>query len=227
MGQKVNPIGLRVGINRTWDSRWYAKGTSYTKLLSEDLNIKAFLKEKLKSAAVSRITVERPAKVARVTIYSARPGIIIGRKGAEIEVLKTKLAAMTEGDVQLNIVEIKKPDIEAQLVAENVAEQLVKRIAFRRAMKRAVESAMRQGALGIRINAGGRLGGAEIARIEWSREGRVPLHTLRADIDYGVATAATAYGNCGIKVWIFRGELMSHDPMAMENARSSQQGAPR
>ena len=227
MGQKVNPIGLRLGINRTWDSRWYAKGNSYTKLLGEDLNIKAFLKEKLKSAAVSRITVERPAKVARVTIYSARPGIIIGRKGSEIELLKTKLASMTDGDVQLNIVEIKKPDIEAQLVAENVAEQLVKRIAFRRAMKRAVQSAMRQGALGIRINAGGRLGGAEIARIEWYREGRVPLHTLRADIDYGVATAATAYGNCGIKVWIFRGELMSHDPMAMENARSTQQGAPR
>jgi small subunit ribosomal protein S3 len=178
MGQKVNPIGLRVGINRTWDSRWYAKGNSYTKLLGEDLNIKAFLKEKLKSAAVSRITVERPAKVARVTIYSARPGIIIGRKGAEIELLKTKLASMTEGDVQLNIVEIKKPDIEAQLVAENVAEQLVKRIAFRRAMKRAVQSAMRQGALGIRINAGGRLGGAEIARIEWYREGRVPCIRL-------------------------------------------------
>ena len=227
MGQKVNPIGLRVGINRTWDSRWFAKGNVYTKLLGEDLNIKSFLKNKLKGAAVSRITVERPAKVARVTIYSARPGIIIGRKGSEIELLKEKLASMTEGEVQLNIVEIKKPDIEAQLVAENVAEQLVKRIAFRRAMKRAVQSAMRQGALGIRINAGGRLGGAEIARIEWYREGRVPLHTLRADIDYGVATAATAYGNCGIKVWIFRGELMSHDPMAMENSRSTQQGAPR
>ena len=169
MGQKVNPIGLRVGINRTWDSRWFAKGNAYTKLLGEDLNIKSFLKDKLKSAAVSRITVERPAKVARVTIYSARPGIIIGRKGSEIELLKAKLASMTEGEVQLNIVEIKKPDIEAQLVAENVAEQLVKRIAFRRAMKRAVQSAMRQGALGIRINAGGRLGGAEIARIEWYR----------------------------------------------------------
>ena len=227
MGQKVNPIGLRLGINRTWDSRWYAKGRVYTKLLREDLKIKSFLKDKLKSAAVSRITVERPAKVARVTIYSARPGIIIGRKGSEIEIIKNKLATMVEGEVQLNIVEIKKPDIEAQLVAENVAEQLVKRIAFRRAMKRAVQSAMRQGALGIRINAGGRLGGAEIARIEWYREGRVPLHTLRADIDYGVATASTAYGNCGIKVWIFRGELMSHDPMAMENARNSQQGAPR
>ena len=227
MGQKVNPIGLRLGINRTWDSRWYAKGRVYTKLLREDLKIKSFLKDKLKSAAVSRITVERPAKAARVTIYSARPGIIIGRKGSEIEIIKNKLATMVEGDVQLNIIEIKKPDIEAQLVAENVAEQLVKRIAFRRAMKRAVQSAMRQGALGIRINAGGRLGGAEIARIEWYREGRVPLHTLRADIDYGVATAATAYGNCGIKVWIFRGELMSHDPMAMENARNSLQGAPR
>ena len=227
MGQKVNPIGLRLGINRTWDSRWYAKGRVYTKLLREDLKIKSFLRDKLKSAAVSRIIVERPAKVARVTIYSARPGIIIGRKGSEIEIIKNKLATMVEGEVQLNIVEIKKPDIEAQLVAENVAEQLVKRIAFRRAMKRAVQSAMRQGALGIRINAGGRLGGAEIARIEWYREGRVPLHTLRADIDYGVATAATTYGNCGIKVWIFRGELMSHDPMAMENARNSQQGAPR
>ncbi len=227
MGQKVNPIGLRLGINRTWDSRWYAKGRVYTKLLREDLKIKSFLKDKLKSAAVSRIIVERPAKVARITIYSARPGIIIGRKGSEIEIIKNKLATMVEGEVQLNIVEIKKPDIEAQLVAENVAEQLVKRIAFRRAMKRAVQSAMRQGALGIRINAGGRLGGAEIARIEWYREGRVPLHTLRADIDYGVATAATTYGNCGIKVWIFRGELMSHDPMAMENARNSQQGAPR
>ena len=203
MGQKVNPIGLRLGINRTWDSRWYAKGGAYTKLLSEDLKIKSFLKGKLQSAAVSRITIERPAKVARVTIYSARPGIIIGRKGSEIDILKKKL------------------------VAENVAEQLVKRIEFRRAMKRAVQSAMRAGAQGIRINAGGRLGGAEIARVEWYREGRVPLHTLRADIDYGVATAATAYGNCGIKVWIFRGELMEHDPMAMENARSTQQGAPR
>ncbi len=227
MGQKVNPIGLRVGINRTWDSRWYAKGENYSKLLNEDLKIKKYLKEKLKGAAISRITVERPAKLARVTVFTARPGIIIGRKGAEIDLLKKKLSSITSGDVQLNIVEIRKPEIEAQLVAENVAEQLVKRVAFRRAMKRAVQGAMRQGALGIRINAGGRLGGAEIARIEWYREGRVPLHTLRADIDYGVATAATAYGNCGIKVWIFRGELMDHDPMAMENSRNTQQGAPR
>ena len=207
MGQKVNPIGLRVGINRTWDSRWFAKGNAYTKLLGEDLNIKSFLKDKLRGAAVSRITVERPAKVARVTIYSARPGIIIGRKGSEIELLKAKLASMTEGEVQLNIVEIKKPDIEAQLVAENVAEQLVKRIAFRRAMKRAVQNAQKAGALGIRVQCSGRLGGAEMSRSEWYREGRVPLHTLRADIDYGLAEANTTYGIIGVKVWIFKGEI--------------------
>ena len=183
MGQKVNPIGLRVGINRTWDSRWYASGNSYTKLLREDLKIREFLKKKLKGAAVSRITVERPTKIARITLYTARPGLIIGRKGSDIEQLKNTLATMTEGEVQLNIVEIRKPEIEAQLVAESVAEQLEKRIAFRRAMKRAVQAAIRQGAEGIRINTGGRLGGAEIARIEWYREGRVPLHTLRADID--------------------------------------------
>ena len=227
MGQKVNPIGLRVGINRTWDSRWYASGNSYTKLLREDLKIREFLKKKLRGAAVSRITVERPTKIARITLYTARPGLIIGRKGSDIEQLKNTLATMTEGEVQLNIVEIRKPEIEAQLVAESVAEQLEKRIAFRRAMKRAVQAAIRQGAEGIRINTGGRLGGAEIARIEWYREGRVPLHTLRADIDYGEATAETAYGNCGVKVWIFRGEIMSHDPGAMDEARKNQQGAPR
>lgn len=227
MGQKVNPIGLRVGINRTWDSRWYAVGGTYTKLLREDLKIRDYLKKRLKGAAVSRITIERPTKIARVTLYTARPGLIIGRKGSDIEQLRNTLSSMTEGEVQLNIVEIRKPEIEAQLVAESVAEQLEKRIAFRRAMKRAVQSAIRQGAEGIRINTGGRLGGAEIARIEWYREGRVPLHTLRADIDYGVATAQTAYGNCGVKVWIFRGEIMAHDPMAMDESRSNQQGAPR
>ena len=227
MGQKVNPIGLRVGINRTWDSRWYASGKAYTKLLREDLKIRNFLKKRLKGAAVSRIIVERPTKIARVTLYTARPGLIIGRKGSEIEQLRNALSAMTDGEVQLNIVEIRKPEIEAQLVADSVAEQLERRVAFRRAMKRAVQSAIRQGAEGIRINTGGRLGGAEIARIEWYREGRVPLHTLRADIDYGVATAQTAYGNCGVKVWIFRGEIMAHDPMAMDLSRSNQQGAPR
>jgi len=227
MGQKVNPIGLRVGINRTWDSRWYASGKAYTKLLKEDLKIRDFLKKRLKGAAVSRIIVERPTKIARVTLYTARPGLIIGRKGSDIEQLRNALSAMTDGEVQLNIVEIRKPEIEAQLVAESVAEQLERRVAFRRAMKRAVQSAIRQGAEGIRINTGGRLGGAEIARIEWYREGRVPLHTLRADIDYGVATAQTAYGNCGVKVWIFRGEIMAHDPMAMDLSRSNQQGAPR
>ena len=227
MGQKVNPIGLRVGINRTWDSRWYASGKAYTKLLREDLKIRDFLKKRLKGAAVSRIIIERPTKIARVTLYTARPGLIIGRKGSEIEQLRNALSAMTDGEVQLNIVEIRKPEIEAQLVADSVAEQLERRIAFRRAMKRAVQSAIRQGAEGIRINTGGRLGGAEIARIEWYREGRVPLHTLRADIDYGVATAQTAYGNCGVKVWIFRGEIMAHDPMAMDLSRSNQQGAPR
>ena len=227
VGQKVNPIGLRVGINRTWDSRWYASGKAYTKLLREDLKIRNFLKKRLKGAAVSRIIVERPTKIARVTLYTARPGLIIGRKGSDIEQLRNALTAMTDGEVQLNIVEIRKPEIEAQLVADSVAEQLERRVAFRRAMKRAVQSAIRQGAEGIRINTGGRLGGAEIARIEWYREGRVPLHTLRADIDYGVATAQTAYGNCGVKVWIFRGEIMAHDPMAMDLSRSNQQGAPR
>ena len=227
MGQKVNPIGLRVGINRTWDSRWYASGKAYTKLLREDLKIRNFLKKRLKGAAVSRIIVERPTKIARVTLYTARPGLIIGRKVSDIEKYRNALSAWTDGEVQLNIVEIRKPEIEAQLVAESVAEQLERRVAFRRAMKRAVQSAIRQGAEGIRINTGGRLGGAEIARIEWYREGRVPLHTLRADIDYGVATAQTAYGNCGVKVWIFRGEIMAHDPMAMDLSRSNQQGAPR
>ena len=227
MGQKVNPIGLRLGINRTWDSRWYATGNTYTKLLREDLKIRDFLKKRLKGAAVSRIIIERPTKIARVTLYTARPGLIIGRKGSEIEQLRKKLSNMTDGEVQLNIVEIRKPEIEAQLVADSVAEQLERRVAFRRAMKRAVQSAMRQGAEGIRINTGGRLGGAEIARTEWYREGRVPLHTMRADIDYGVATAQTAYGNCGVKVWIFRGEIMAHDPSAMDESRSKQQGAPR
>ncbi|MBF0372285.1 MAG: 30S ribosomal protein S3 [Alphaproteobacteria bacterium] len=215
MGQKVNPIGLRLGINRTWDSRWFADG-SYATLLHEDLKLREYLRGKLHQAGVSRVIIERPAKKARITIHTARPGVVIGKKGADIEVLRKELGKMTGGDVHLNIVEIRKPELDAQLVAENISQQLERRVAFRRAMKRAVQSAMRLGAQGIRINCSGRLGGAEIARMEWYREGRVPLHTLRADVDYGVATAKTTYGTCGVKVWVFKGEIMAHDPMAHE-----------
>ena len=223
MGQKVNPIGMRLGINRTWDSRWYADG-DFAKLLQEDLKIRSFLLKRLEQAGVARVVIERPTKNARITIHTARPGVVIGKKGVDIEKLRSQVSKMTESEVHLNIVEIRKPEIEAQLVAENVAQQLERRVAFRRAMKRAVQSAMRLGAQGIRINAGGRLGGAEIARTEWYREGRVPLHTVRADIDYGVARADTAYGTCGVKVWIFKGEIMEHDPMAHDARRSELQG---
>ncbi len=223
MGQKVNPVGLRLGINRTWDSRWYAEGHDYGRLLHEDMRIRKYLKEQLKQAGVAKIVIERPHKKCRVTIYSARPGVVIGKKGADIEKLRREVARMTGSDVHLNIVEIRKPEIDATLVAENIAQQLERRVAFRRAMKRAVQSAMRMGALGIRINCGGRLGGAEIARTEWYREGRVPLHTLRADVDYGIATATTAYGTNGIKVWIFKGEILEHDPMAQERRMSQAQ----
>jgi len=215
MGQKVNPIGLRLGINRTWDSRWFA-GKDYAGLLHEDIEIRKFLRKRLAQAGISRIIIERPAKKARVTIHSARPGVVIGKKGADIEKLRGDLAKLTNSEVALNIVEIRKPEIDATLIAENIAQQLERRVAFRRAMKRAVQSAMRLGALGIRINCSGRLGGAEIARMEWYREGRVPLHTLRADIDYGTATAFTTFGTCGVKVWVFRGEIMVHDPLAHE-----------
>ena len=215
MGQKVNPIGLRVGINRTWDSRWYAD-SNYAAMLHEDLKLRKYLQKRLAQAGVSRVVIERPAKKARVTIHTARPGVVIGRKGADIEVLRKELSKMTGAEVNLNIIEIRKPELEAQLVAESIAQQLERRVSFRRAMKRAVQSAMRLGALGIRINCSGRLGGAEIARMEWYREGRVPLHTLRADIDYGVGTAQTTYGACGIKVWVFKGEILAHDPMAQD-----------
>ena len=223
MGQKVNPIGLRIGINRTWDSRWFADGAQYADILHEDIGIRKYLEGRLSQAGVSRIVIERPAKKARITIHTARPGVVIGKKGADIERLRSDLSRMTGSDVHLNIVEIRKPEIDAKLVAENIAQQLERRVAFRRAMKRAVQSAMRLGAEGIRITCGGRLGGAEIARVEWYREGRVPLHTLRADIDYGVATATTAYGTCGVKVWVFRGEILAHDPMAQDNRRAEQQ----
>ena len=222
MGQKVNPIGLRLGINRTWDSRWFAS-RDYADLLHEDLRIRKFLFDKLKQAGISRIVIERPAKRARITIYTARPGVVIGKKGQDIEKLRQDLSKRTGVDVHLNIVEIRKPEIDAKLVAENIAQQLERRVAFRRTMKRAVQSAMRLGAEGIRINYGGRLGGAEIARIEWYREGRVPLHTLRADIDYGEATAQTTYGCCGVKVWVFKGEVLAHDPMAQDKRLSEQQ----
>ncbi len=224
MGQKINPIGLRLGINRTWDSRWFANTGEYGKLLHEDIKIRRDLKKRLYQAGVSRIIIERPHKKCRITIYAARPGVIIGKKGADIEKLRSKLATMTKSDVKLNIVEIRKPEIDSKLVAENIAQQLERRVAFRRAMKRAVQSAMRLGAGGIRINCGGRLGGAEIARTEWYREGRVPLHTLRADIDYGTATAKTAYGTCGVKVWVFKGEVLEHDPMAQDKRLAGESG---
>ena len=223
MGQKVNPIGMRLGVNRTWESRWYAGKGEYAGLLHEDLKIRDTLMRDLRQAGVARVVIERPHKKCRVTIHSARPGVIIGKKGADIEKLKTKIAKMTSSEVVLNIVEVRKPEVDAQLVAESIAQQLERRVGFRRAMKRAVQSAMRLGALGIRINCGGRLGGAEIARTEWYREGRVPLHTLRANIDYGVAEAMTAYGICGVKIWIFKGEIMEHDPMARD--RREEQGS--
>ena len=227
MGQKVNPVGLRLGINRTWDSRWFASGDGYAKLLHEDLKIREYLQKRLAQAGVSRIIIERPAKKARVTIHTARPGVVIGKKGADIELIRKDLQAMTGNEVHLNIVEIRKPEIDAHLVAENIAQQLERRVAFRRAMKRAVQAAMRLGAEGIRITCAGRLGGAEIARTEWYREGRVPLHTLRADVDYGEATAMTTYGTCGVKVWVFKGEILEHDPMAQDKRLGDATAAPR
>ncbi len=222
MGQKVNPIGLRLGINRTWDSRWYAD-SNYADLLHEDLEIRAFLFKRLAQAGVSKIIIERPAKKARVTIHTARPGVVIGKKGVDIENLRREISNMTGSEAHLNIVEIRKPEIETQLVAENVAQQMERRVSIRRAMKRVVQSAMRLGAEGIRINCAGRLGGAEIARTQWYREGRVPLHTLRANIDYGECVANTTCGTCGVKVWIYRGEIMTHDPMALDKQAQEQQ----
>ena len=216
MGQKSNPIGLRLQINRTWDSRWFAEGHDYGRLLMEDLKIRQYILKTVPQAAISKVVIERPAKLCRVSIYAARPGVIIGKKGADIEKLRQKLKTMTDSDVSLNIVEIRKPEIDAKLVAQGVADQLERRIAFRRAMKRAVQSALRLGAEGIRITCGGRLGGAEIARVEWYREGRVPLHTLRANVDYAEAEALTAYGIIGIKCWIFKGEILAHDPTAQD-----------
>lgn len=223
MGQKINPIGLRLGINRTWDSRWYAEGKAYGNLLMEDLELRRVLEKRLAGAGVSRIIIERPAKKARITIHSARPGVVIGKKGADIEKLRSDIARMTGSEVSLNIVEVRKPEIDAVLVAENIAQQLERRVGFRRAMKRAVQNAMRLGALGVRVMCGGRLGGAEIARTEQYHEGSVPLHTLRADVQYGTATAMTTYGACGVKVWVYRGDIMEHDPMAQDRRIEEQQ----
>ena len=223
MGQKVSPVALRLGINRTWDSRWYADKNEYARLLMEDRKIRALVNSLKSTAAISKIVIERPHKKCNVTIYSARPGILIGKKGSDIELIKTKIQKITNTDVSINILEVKKPEIDATLVAESIAQQLERRVAFRRAMKRAVQTALRMGAGGIRINCGGRLGGAEIARTEWYREGRVPLHTLRANVDYGVATAQTTYGAIGIKVWIFKGEILEHDPMAQEKSITGSQ----
>lgn len=210
MGQKVHPTGFRLGITKTWDTRWYAD-KAFAALLLEDIKLRAWIKKRLEHASVSKIIIERPAKKARINIHSARPGIIIGKKGADIEKLKNDIAKVANTEVAINIVEVRKPEAEAQLIAENVSQQLVRRVAFRRAMKRAVTSAMRLGALGIRINCAGRLGGGEIARTEWYREGRVPLHTLRADIEYGFADANTQYGVIGVKVWVFKGEIIDRE----------------
>ena len=220
MGQKTNPIGFRLGIIKSWESRWFSE-KDYSKLLQEDINIRKFLMKKLSSAGISKVVIERPAKLAKITIHTSRPGVIIGKKGSDIEKLKKEIGNITEGDVSINIVEIKKPELDSQLVADNIAQQLERRVAFRRAMKRAVQSAMRLGALGIRVNCSGRLGGAEIARTEWYREGRVPLHTLRADIDYGVSRANTTYGICGVKVWIFKGEKFDKDVNEVQKDKPS------
>ncbi|MGL6042684.1 MAG: 30S ribosomal protein S3, partial [Sandaracinobacteroides sp.] len=216
MGQKTSPIGLRLQINRTWDSRWFASGEDYGRLLLEDLRIRQYVLKTHPQAAISKVIIERPAKLCRVSVYAARPGVIIGKKGADIEKLKKAIQAMTKSEVSLNIVEIRKPEVDARLIAQGIADQLERRIAFRRAMKRAVQSAQRLGAEGIKITCGGRLGGAEIARTETYREGKVPLHTLRANVDYAEAQAHTAYGVCGVKVWVYKGEILGHDPMAQD-----------
>jgi small subunit ribosomal protein S3 len=206
MGQKIHPIGFRLSVNRNWSSKWYANSKNFAGMLAEDLKVREFLKKKLAHASLSKIIIERPAKNARITLFSARPGVVIGKKGEDIENLRKQLAAIMSVPVTLNIEEIRKPELDAAIIAQSIATQLEKRIMFRRAMKRAMQSAMRFGAQGIKIMSAGRLNGADIARTEWYREGRVPLHTLRADIDYGLAEANTTYGVIGIKVWVYKGE---------------------
>lgn len=215
MGQKVNAVGLRLGINRNWESRWYADD-KYAEQLHQDLQVRDYLKKRLQPAGISKVIIERTAGFARVNLHAARPGLVIGKKGEDLEKVRNELLTKFNLKMSVHITEIRKPEVDAVLAAESVAQQLERRVAFRRAMRRAVQNAMRQGALGIRVNCAGRLGGAEIARTEWYREGRVPLHTLRADVDYGTAEAMTTYGIIGIKTWIYRGDIMAHDPAAQE-----------
>jgi len=221
MGHKVHPTGIRLGITKDWTSKWYADSKNYPQFLHTDLTVREFLRKRLAKASVSRIQIERPAKNARITIHSGRPGLVIGKKGEDIERLRREVNKMMGIPVHINIEEVRKPELDATLVAQNIAQQLERRIMFRRAMKRAVGNAMRLGAQGIKVNVGGRLNGAEIARSEWYREGRVPLHTLRADIDYGFAEARTTYGIIGVKVWIFKGEILGGEPVAEEQPKKA------
>ena len=229
MGQKIHPTGFRLAVTRNWGSRWFAAGSDFATMLNEDLKVRAHLKKKLAHASVSRVVIERPAKNARITVFSARPGVVIGKKGEDIEKLKADLQGIMGVPVHVNIEEVRKPETDAQLIADSISQQLVKRIMFRRAMKRAMQNAMRLGAQGIKIMSSGRLNGAEIARTEWYREGRVPLHTLRADIDYGVSEAHTTYGVIGIKVWVYKGEALARNeqPAATENEGDNRRGRRR
>jgi small subunit ribosomal protein S3 len=225
MGQKVHPTGIRLGIVKEWTSKWYADSKDYADLLFTDMKVRDFLKKKLSQASVSRIQINRPANNANITIHTARPGLVIGKKGEDIDALRAQVSAMMGNPVHISIEEIRKPEMDAQLVAESIAQQLERRVMFRRAMKRAVQNSMRLGAEGIKVNISGRLNGAEIARNEWYREGRVPLHTLRADIDYGFAEALTTYGILGVKVWIFKGEVFAGEhPQAEDDAKAAKRG---
>jgi small subunit ribosomal protein S3 len=226
MGQKINPIGFRLALNRNWSSRWYANTKNFSTMLLEDIKVRDHLKARLAHAAVSRVVIERPAKNARITVYSARPGVVIGKKGEDIESLKLELQKMLRVPVHVNIEEVRKPELDAQLIADSISQQLQKRIMFRRAMKRAITNAMRLGAQGIKIMSAGRLNGIEIARTEWYREGRVPLHTMRAEIDYGTSEAKTSYGVIGIKVWVFKGEVMQKNEQPVAAAAAAAAGLP-
>jgi small subunit ribosomal protein S3 len=228
MGQKIHPTGFRLSVSRNWASRWYASNTDFAGMLAEDIKVREYLKAKLKSAAVSRVLIERPAKNARITIFSARPGVVIGKKGEDIENLKKELSAKLGVPVAVNIEEVRKPEIDAKLIADSITQQLEKRIMFRRAMKRAMQNAMRMGALGIKIMSAGRLNGIEIARTEWYREGRVPLHTLRADIDYGTSEAKTTYGVIGVKVWVYKGDTLGRNDLpVVQEPRADEERKPR